>query len=301
MQVILLYAATVLIWGSTWIAITYQLGTVPEAVSLVWRFLMASLCLFAYAIACRKPVLLPRREHVYLALQGVGLFGVNYLLIYFAASRIASGLVAVVFSTIVLWNLVNERLFFQTPFEARVIAAGVLGLAGIVLIFLPEVETLSLEGPALQGMALALLGTWLASLGNMAAVRNTRRGLPVVRVNAWAMLYGAAALALLAAVRGQPFIVEWTPGYLLSLGYLALFGSAAAFGCYLVLLNRIGSARAAYAAVLFPVVALALSTVFEGYRWHALSLVGVMLVLAGNGLALTGKKKHPSLRQPMES
>lgn len=300
MQIILLFGATVLIWGSTWIAITYQLGVVPEAVSLVWRFLLASLCLFAYAIALRKPVLLPWREHPFLALQGIGLFGINYLLVYFATGRVTSGLVAVVFSTIVFWNLINERIFFRAPFEPRVLGAAALGLAGIVLIFLPEVRMLSLQGPALQGMGFALAGTWLASLGNMAAVRNTSRGLPVVRVNAWGMLYGAAALALMAAVRGQPFMVEWTPAYLGSLAYLALFGSAAAFGCYLLLIHRIGSARAAYAAVLFPVVALLLSTLFEGYQWRAASLVGIALVLAGNVLALTGRQRHPSLRQPVE-
>lgn len=300
MQVLALYAATVLIWGSTWIAITFQLGVVPEAVSLVWRFFLASLCLFAYAFLRRKPVLLPWREHGFIAVQGVALFGVNYLLVYFATARVTSGLVAVMFSTIVFWNLINERLFFRTPFEPRVILAAVLGLGGIVMIFLPEVQSLSLNGPTVQGVLLAMGGTWLASLGNMAAVRNTRQGLPLVRLNAWGMLYGSMALAAVAALRGQPFIVEWTPAYLLSLAYLALFGSAAAFGCYLMLMHRIGSARAAYAAVMFPVVALLLSTLFEGYQWRTISVLGVALVLGGNALALTGKRKHPSLRQPAE-
>lgn len=300
MQVPALYSATVLIWGSTWIAITYQLGTVPEAVSLVWRFLLASLCLFGYALVRRKPILLPWREHGFLALQGVGLFGINYLLVYMATGRLTSGLVAVVFSTVVFWNLINERLFFRAPFEPRVIAAAALGLGGIVLIFLPEVQMLSVKGPTLQGLLLALTGTLLASLGNMAAVRNTSRGLPVVRVNAWSMLYGSAALALMAAARGQPFTVEWTPVYLGSLAYLALLGSAAAFGCYLMLIHRIGSARAAYAAVLFPVVALFISTLLEGHRWNLYSVLGIVLVLGGNALALTGRQKHPSLRQPVE-
>lgn len=298
MHVLVLYALTVLIWGSTWIAITYQLGVVPEAVSLVWRFLLASLCLFAYAVIRRKPVLLPFRDHGFIALQGVGLFGVNYLLVYFATGRVTSGLVAVVFSTIVFWNLINERLFFDAPFESRVLLAAVLGLAGIALIFLPEIRALSLEAGTVQGMLFAVGGTWLASLGNMAAVRNTRNGLPIVRLNAWAMLYGSIALALIAALRGQAFTVEWTPSYLGSLAYLALFGSAAAFGCYLLLMHRIGSARAAYAAVLFPVVALLLSTLFEGYRWSPEAILGAGLVLGGNALALTGRGRHPSFSEP---
>lgn len=298
MHVLVLYALTVLIWGSTWIAITYQLGVVPEAISLVWRFLLASLCLFAYAFVRRKPILLPLREHGFIALQGVGLFGVNYLLIYLATGRVTSGLVAVVFSTIVFWNLINERLFFRTPFEGRVLLAAGLGLGGIVLIFLPEMKTLSLEGGTIQGMLLAIAGTWLASLGNMAAVRNTRNGLPIVRLNAWAMLYGSIALALIAVFRGQGFAVEWTPAYLGSLAYLALLGSAAAFGCYLLLIHRIGSARAAYAAVLFPVVALLLSTLLEGYQWSVEAGIGALLVLGGNALALTGRGRHPSFREP---
>jgi len=290
MQVLLLYAATVVIWGSTWIAITYQIGQVPESVSLVWRFLLASACLFAYALVRRKPLLLSPREHPWLALQGVGLFGLNYLLIYFATARVTSGLVAVVFSTIVFWNLINERLFFRTPFEPRVLLAALLGLTGIGLVFMPEISHLSLEGDAVQGLLLALAGTWLASLGNMAAVRNTRQGLPVVRVNAWGMLYGAAALGILTLARGLPFTIDWSAPYLTSLAYLALFGSAAAFGCYLVLIHRIGSARAAYVAVLFPVVALMLSTVFEGYHWNVPALLGLALVLGGNVLALTGRR-----------
>lgn len=300
MHVLVLYALTVLIWGSTWIAITFQLGVVPEAISLVWRFLLASLCLFAYALIRRKPILLPFREHGFIALQGVALFGVNYLLVYFATARVTSGLVAVVFSTIVFWNLINERLFFGAPFEPRVLVAAALGLAGIAMIFLPEIQFLSLDGRVVQGVLMAVGGTWLASLGNMAAVRNTRHGLPIVRLNAWAMLYGSVALALFAAFRGHPFVVEWTPSYLGSLAYLALLGSAAAFGCYLLLMHRIGSARAAYAAVLFPVVALLISTLFEGYQWSATSIAGAGLVLGGNALALTGHRKHPSLRQPVE-
>lgn len=298
MHVLVLYALTVLIWGSTWIAITYQLGVVPEAVSLVWRFLLASVCLFAYAVIRRKPVLLPLREHGFIALQGVGLFGVNYLLVYLATGRVTSGLVAVVFSTIVFWNLINERLFFRTLLEARVLFAAALGLVGIAMIFLPEMRTVSLEAGTVQGMLFAVAGTWLASLGNMAAIRNMRRGLPIVRLNAWAMLYGSIALCAIAALRGQAFAVEWTPEYLGSLAYLALLGSAAAFGCYLLLIHRIGSARAAYAAVLFPVVALLLSTLYEGYSWSLEAGFGAILVLVGNAVALTGRVRHPSFREP---
>lgn len=298
MHVIVLYALTVLIWGSTWIAITYQLGVVPEAVSLVWRFLLASVCLFIYAVVRRKPVLLPLREHGFIALQGVGLFGVNYLLVYLATGRVTSGLVAVVFSTIVFWNLINERLFFHAALEGRVVIAAALGLAGIGLIFLPEIRALSLEAGTVQGMAFAIGGTWLASLGNMAAIRNMRQGLPIVRLNAWAMLYGGVGLGLIAVLRGQGFAVEWTPAYLGSLAYLAILGSAAAFGCYLLLIHRIGSARAAYAAVLFPVVALLLSTLFEGYEWSLESGMGAALVLIGNAVALTGRGRHPSFREP---
>lgn len=289
MQVFFLYAAVVLIWGSTWVAITLQLGVVAEEVSVGYRFGIAALFLYLFALLSRRRIRLPANAYGFVILQGTLLFCLNYFLMYYATSRITTGLIAVLFSSIILFNAVFERLFFKTMIDRRLLIAGILGLCGIAMIFWPEVAMISLEDKTVVGILLVLSGTVIASLGNMTAVINTRRELPVVAVNAHAMAWAALLSLLIAALLGREFNFSLQPGYVISLAYLAVFGSAIAFGCYLALIRRIGSARAAYSSVLFPVVALAISTIVEGYQWTTIAAVGIMLTLAGNWLILRSR------------
>jgi drug/metabolite transporter (DMT)-like permease len=281
-----LYAATVLIWGTTWFAIIFQLGIVAPEVSIVWRFLTASLTLFGWCLITRRSVRFPAAAHVWMALQGCFLFSGNYLIFYFAQFYVTSGLVAVSFSLIIVFNIGFGALLFAQPVRPRVVAGAVVGLAGIALLFLPEFERFDLSDDGFRGMLMCIGGTMMASFGNLISGRNQRSGLPVIQTNAWGMLYGSLLAALVALVLGRDFIVDWRAPYVLSLIYLSLFGSVIAFGAYLTLLGRIGADRAAYATVLFPLVALALSTLFEGYSWTLSALFGVVLVVAGNILAL---------------
>jgi len=295
MQVVLLYASVVLIWGSTWAAIPFQLGSIAVEVSVAYRFGIAALFLYAYALLSRRRIRLPANAYGFVFLQGTLLFCLNYFLVYYATARITSGLVAVVFSSIVLFNAINERIFFNTRIDGRLIIAGFLGLGGIAMIFWREVSVVSFEDNTIVGIAFVLGGTVIASFGNMTAVVNTRRQLPVVAVNAHAMAWSALLSLIIAALLGQEFNFSLEAGYVLSLAYLAVFGSAIAFGCYLALIRHIGPARAAYSSVLFPVVALAISTLVEGYRWTALAAVGIMLTLLGNWLILSSRatrKEH---------
>ncbi len=289
MQVILLYATVVLIWGSTWAAIPYQLGDVAPEVSVGYRFGIAAVLLYAYAAISGRRIRLPANMAGLVLLQGTFLFCLNYLLVYYATARITSGLVAVVFSTIVLFNALNERLFFATRIDAQLIVAGLLGLSGIGMIFWPEVAAISLQDNTVIGILLVLLSAVIASFGNITAAVNTRRELSVVAVNAHAMAWSALLSLLIAAVLGRDFNFSMQTGYVISLAYLAIFGSAIAFGCYLALIRRIGPARAAYSSVLFPVVALAISTIVEGYRWTAIAAIGILFTLAGNWLILRGR------------
>ena len=289
MQVILLYAVVVLIWGSTWAAIPYQLGDVAPEVSVGYRFGIAAVLLYAYATISGRRIRLPANMVALVLLQGTFLFCLNYLLVYYATARITSGLVAVVFSTIVLFNAFNERLFFATRIDAQLIVAGLLGLSGIAMIFWPEVATISLQDNTVIGILLVLLSAIIASFGNITAAVNTRRELSVVAVNAHAMAWSALLSLLIAAVLGRDFNFSMQTGYVISLAYLAIFGSAIAFGCYLALIRRIGPARAAYSSVLFPVVALAISTIAEGYEWSGIAAIGILFTLAGNWLILRGR------------
>jgi drug/metabolite transporter (DMT)-like permease len=195
-------------------------------------------------------------------------------------------MVAVVFSGMVVLNILNGALFLRTPVEGSVLIGAVLGLAGICLVFRPQLASFSLANHGLFALLLCLAATQSASLGNILSVRNQRRGLPVMQSNAWGMSYGALFMILAALATGRPFTVELSAAYLGSLGYLSIFGSVIAFGCYLTLVGRIGAGRAAYASLLFPLVALGLSTLFEGYRWSAEAALGVALILGGNFIAL---------------
>lgn len=287
MQVVILYALVVLIWGSTWSAIPFQLGVVAPEVSVAYRFAIGSLLLFLYATLSGRRVAVPLPLYPMVVLQGALLFSANYFFVYYAAAHVTSGLIAVLFSLIVLCNAFCERLFFGTPLEARVLAAALLGMAGISLLFWPEVSQLGLADAAVAGIAWTLLAIVVASLGNMAAVINTRGNQPVIALNAHAMAWGALTSAVAAALLGREFNFSYETGYVVSLLYLALFGSSVAFGLYLTLIRRIGSARAAYASVLFPVVALTLSSILEDYVFTPLAVAGIVLTIAGNWLALT--------------
>jgi len=292
MQVMILYASVVLIWGSTWAAIPYQLGDIAAELSVAYRFGIAAIFLYCYALIARRRLRLPANAYAFVFLQGTLLFSLNYFLVYYGTEHITSGLVAVVFSSIVLFNSVFERIFFKAAVDARLLIAGLLGLSGIAMIFWPEVAEISFEDDALVGIAFIVVATVLASLGNMTAVVNTRRELPVVAVNAHAMAWAALLSFLIAVLLGREIEFSFESGYLLSLAYLAVFGSAIAFGFYLALLQRIGAARAAYSSVLFPVVALAISTLVEDYQWTRVAAIGIILTLLGNLLILSRRKTN---------
>lgn len=285
-----LYFAAVFIWGSTWYAIKFQLGMVPPELSVAYRFALAALILFAWCWLRGLPLRFNGREHLWMVLQGFMLFCLNYVIFYWATAELTSGLIAVIFSTIVLMNILNSALFFRKPIDASMVVGALIGLIGITLVFWPEVASLRQSGGALKGLLLSLLGTFIASLGNMISARNQQQRLPVIQSNAFGMAYGALILFLYALFQGVGLTYDWSIPYNLSLLYLALFGSVLAFGSYLTLLGRIGPEKAAYATVLFPLVALGISTLFENYHWSLMAAGGVALVLAGNVLIIMPKR-----------
>ncbi len=286
----LIYAVVVLIWGTTWFVIRFQLGVVAPEISLVYRFALAAVCVFAFARLTGSPLRLSWREHRVVALQGATLFCLNYWMTYLSTQYLTSGLVAVLFTSIIFFNIVNGRLILGTPIERRVLVAAAAGVLGVALLFLPEIQAALHDPRILHGAGLALAATYVASLGNMAASHNTQAGLPVVTVNAYGMAYGAIGLAVIAILRGTPVDFDPRWPYVISLLYLSLAGTSLAFSLYLVLIKRIGASRAAYSSVLFPVVALAVSTLFENYRWSLPAAVGLAVLVAGNALALGGAR-----------
>jgi len=281
-----LFAICTAIWGSTWLAITFQLGVVPPGVSVVYRFALASVLLGALCMATKRSLAFPPRTHAWLAAWGATMFGLNYVAIYHAEAHVSSGLVAVLFATIVFMSAFGMRLFFGTPLTVRMLVAATLGVCGVALLFLPELESVRAGGQAAVGIAYALAGTALATGGNLIAVRNHARELPVFPTTAWGMLYGALVAALVAIGQGVPWRFDASTAYVASLLYLAVFGSIVAFGAYLTLLKMVGAGPASYLAVSTPVIAMLLTTLFEGYRWQWPAVLGVVLAVSGIVLAL---------------
>jgi len=282
----MLFAVVTLIWGSTWLAIKFQLGPVVPEVSVAYRFLLASLLLAAWCVSQRKSLRFTARQHRLIALHGVLMFGLNYLGVYWAEQYATSGLVAVLFSTIVFMNAIGARIAFGTPLGVRTLSAAALGVTGVALLFLPELLAARAGGDAALGVAFGLAATALASAGTFAALRNQRASIPLLPGIAWGMLYGSMIAAAAAVARGAHWGFETSVPYVLSLLYLSVFGTIVAFGAFLTLLKRVGPGPSAYVNVATPVVALALSTLFEGYHWTWVSALGVALALVANGIAL---------------
>ncbi|HCH23963.1 MAG TPA: EamA family transporter [Oceanospirillaceae bacterium] len=296
-----LYIATVLIWGSTFFAIKFQLGSVDEGVSVAYRFAMAAALLFAWCWYKGLNLRFSPQQHLFIAAQGTTLFGINYLLVYLGTHNLTTGLVAVVFSMIVFMNILNNRLFFGQKPDAKVLLGAVFGLVGIGLVFWPELANLQTGKATLTALGFAVAGMVVASFGNALSAHNQRSQLPVMQTNAWGMTYGALLLAAYALWQGESFALPADAAYWTSLVYLAVFGSILAFGAFLTLLGKIGSEKAAYAMILFPIVALSISTVFEGYQWSSTALIGVALVLFGNLLVIAKKLPFISNFMPAKS
>jgi drug/metabolite transporter (DMT)-like permease len=281
-----LFAASVAIWGSTWFAITFQLGRVEPEASVTYRFLLAALLLFAFCGIRRLPLRFPLRDHGWIAGQGVMMFGASYVFVYFAEQHVVSGLVAVGFSASPLMGMFGQRLFFGTPITTRIAAGSVLGIAGIGLVFAPELGNFREADRPVLGAAFTMVSVLFSMLGTLVAHRNHDAGIRMWQSTAWGMLYGALFAAVWAAAAGKSFAFEATPAYVLSLTYLVVFGSVLAFGSYLTLLGRIGAARSGYVGVMVPIVALVISAAFEGFHWQATTFVGIAISLLGNVLVL---------------
>lgn len=288
MQNALMYAATVLIWGSTWYMVKLQLGVVDPIVSVAYRFAIASVVLFGLIAITQgvRSLAMTRIQIFYAGLMGLFIFCLNYIFLYVGTLYIASGLVSICFSLIVIMNIFNQAIFLGIPIKRRVLAGGAMGLAGITLVFWHEVAGAEIKTATILGVALCLVGTYSSSLGNIISSRNSKAAMPIMQTNCIGMAFGAVFSLIIALASGAPINFDPSFTYIWTLLYLAIFGSIVAFWCYLSLIARLGADRAAYCSVLFPIVALTISTFFENYVWTVPAAAGLCLVVAGNVLVL---------------
>lgn len=283
-----LYSLVVVIWGTTWIAIGMQQGQVSVPVSIFWRFAIASGVMLIILSLLGRLRAIALKDHLFCIMQGACVFGFNFFCFYHASAFINTGLESVIFSMAVLFNTINSLLFFGKKPSPRIIPAALLGIAGVIALFWHELVSSTLSISLFYGIGLSLLGTFGFSLGNMISVRHQQRGLDILSTNSYAMLYGTLIMGVLALSRGDSFMPELTLGYLGALFYLAIFGSVIAFGVYFSLVARMGASKAAYSTLLFPLVALSLSTMYEGYIWHTNAAIGLAMILAGNFVMFAG-------------
>ena len=286
---ILYFVIPCFIWGSTWFAIKFQLGQVDPLVSVVYRFMIAGLLLMVFSLVRKLNLRFTFREHLLMILQGMILFGFNYWLVYLAETKLASGIVAIIFSFSIFTNIFFNYLLLKGKIRREVMAGAVLGITGTFLIFNHELGNSEQIAIGYQALLFCFGSIILASLGNILSKYNQTRKLPVIQTNAYGMTYGSLAMILMVPLSGRSFSFDMSFTYVASLFYLAIFGSIVAFTLYLKLVGDIGPDRAGYTTLVAPVIALIISSFFENYQWGIVAVFGVLLLFSGNILALKMK------------
>ena len=294
MTTLILYAATVLVWGSTWIMMKFQLGTVAPSASLCYRYGIAGILVLVGASLFGKNVMLRWRQHLWCALQGGLMFSVNYWLTYLAAEHLTTGVVSVFFAGACGATMLISFLLFRTVPALSGAVGALCGVLGTALVFWPEVAGLPLDGPEVQSGALLVLSVFMFAAGGLVAARNLGAGFPRYATIGWSMVYGSMWMGALTIATGEVFAFEVSFAYIGSLVWLVLLGSALVFAMYFILVERIGPERASYASVLFPLVALVISTFAEDYHWNWMALIGVPLAILGNALVLWRSQRSPA-------
>lgn len=288
-RVLLPFLIVALIWGSTWLVIKDQIGTVPPSWSVTWRFVLAAVGMALLALARGESLWLDARGMRLALAIGISQFALNFQFVYRAEQHLTSGIVAVMFALLLVPNALLARVFIGQPVTRRFVAGSAVAIAGIALLLLHEFRVAPPEGRIGLGVLLTLAALLCASSANVIQAAGPVRDYPMTAMLAWAMAFGALADAGIAFVLSGPPQVEWRAGYFAGIAYLAIIGSVVTFPLYFNLLRVLGAGRAAYNGVLVPVVAMLLSTLFEGYRWTPLAIGGAVLALLGLVLALRSR------------
>ncbi|MDB9951014.1 DMT family transporter [Candidatus Thioglobus sp.] len=289
-----LYIIVLLAWGSSWFGISFQLDyDVAPQVSIVWRFLLASLMLFIWCFARGLKLSFPWREHINWLLLGFFLFCINYICAYFGTIYLVSGLVCLIFSTLTLFTVLNGFVFFKKPVRLPILFGAIVGIVGLSIIFSNEISSAewSLDSGIIKGFLWMLLATFFASIGMLLSGQMQARKIPVIQSNAFSMLYGSLILVTYISFSDLSFSFDTSYNYVVSLIYLSLVASVIGFGVYLKLVGNIGADKASYVNIFTPTIALLLSTLFEDYVWSWTGLIGVILIIFGNIIVLYAKPR----------
>ncbi|WP_109808153.1 DMT family transporter [Sphingosinithalassobacter portus] len=293
MAILIPFFIVTFIWGSTWLVIVDQIAVVPPSWSVAYRFLVAGVAMLVVAALRGNSLRLDARGIAFAAMFGIPQFALNFNFVYRAEQHVTSGLVAVVFALLLVPNALFARIFLGQKLGRQLLLGSCVAMIGVAMLFLHEARRdPAASGEVLIGVGLTLLGILSASIANVLQATKTAKAYPLPTLLAWAMLMGAAVDAAFAFAIAGPPTVEWRVGYFLGIAYLGIAASAIAFSLYFRLIQVIGPAKAAYSSVLIPVIAMLLSTLFEGYRWSLLAASGAVLVIAGLILALRARRPN---------
>ncbi len=279
-----------LIWGSTWLVIKDQISSVPPTWSVSYRFGVAAIGMFALAWWRGAPLRLDRQGQLIALALGLFQFSANFNFVYRSEMYITSGLLAVLFAMLMVPNAILSRVFLGQRIAGGFVLGTAVALAGIALLFVQEYRAMPADlGDVMKGLGLALCAILSASIANVMQSAERVRRMPILSLLAWAMLWGALGNAVLGWALYGPPVIETRTAYLSGIVYLGLLGSVVTFPMYFALIRDIGPARAAYSSVLVPVVAMILSTLFEGYVWSALAAGGAVLGMIGLVIAMRAR------------
>ena len=289
MNIYILFVITLFCWSPTWYIIKFQLGYVDPLVSVFYRFLAAAIIIFIYLLIKKKNLKFSLNHHVWFLLFGIFLYSLNYVFFYLSNTYLISAFPAIVFSTVVIMNILGETFYFKKKPSFKTLIGATIGMLGIIIIFNNEIFNFSLSNGTHIGLFLAFLGTFCASTGNMIYQRNLNNNFPLIETIAYAMLYGSLVTLLITQIENTQLLFEYTFSYIASLAYLSIIGSIFAFIFYLRLLERVGAGRAGYVGVVMPVLALLISTVFENLEWQMDLIMGLPILIIGAVLVINQK------------
>ena len=291
MRNFLLFLSTLTCWAPTWYLIKFQFGIVDPIVSVFYRFFLAGLILFIILIIAKKNMIFKIGDHVRFVALGIALFSLNYIFFYSANTYLISGIVTVAFSSILIMNILGERIYFGVISSKKTWLAAGLGILGIFIIFQKEILTFESSNNTHLGIAFSFIATFWASTGNLLHQSNFKNKIPFFPSLSYGMIYGSLFTLMVAKYRGAELLFDFSTSYIFSFLYLVIFGYVIAFYLYLNLLERIGSARAGYIGVVMPIVALSISTFFEGLQWTENLIYGLPILIVGCVLILDQKSK----------
>jgi len=291
MRNLVLFISTLICWSPTWYLIKFQFGVVDPLISIFYRFFIASIIVFIFLILSKNKIVFNLHQHLRFLLLGITLFSLNYIFFYLANTYLISGIVTIAFSTILIMNILGERIYFKINSSKETLFAAGFGIIGILIIFEKELLNFKLEDKTHIGIILSFIATFWASTGNLIHQKNSKDKIPFIQSIAYGMLYGSLFTLIVAKFRGAEIIFDNSISYILSFLYLSIIGSVVAFYLYLKLLESIGSARAGYIGVIMPIIALIISTIFEGLQWTNNLIFGLPVLIFGCVLILNQKSK----------